>query len=136
MPNSPLKNSQDCSAQVRCDCVTSKVHQNLCKNSKRHVFETTACSVCSQARPATEPRDGPTRNFHKKYRKNTPRAEILEHQEIPPKYRKNAKTDIFGIFSVFFGVLGLLRCKELTFVLEILRVWQRPKSLLLLEGFP
>ena len=37
-------------------------------------------------RPATEPRDGPTRNFHEKYRKNTPRAEILQklsHHMMP-----------------------------------------------------
>ena len=56
-------------------------------------------------RPATEPRDGPTRNFHEKYRKNTPRAEILEPQENTPKYRKNTKNAHFwyfgGIFSVF-----------------------------------
>ena len=38
-------------------------------------------------RPATEPRDAPTRNFHQKYRKNTP-AKILEPQKIPPKYQK------------------------------------------------
>ena len=62
-------------------------------------------------RPATEPRNGPTRNFHERYRKNTPRPEILEPQEntpkIPRKYRKNTpkipKMHIFGIFSVFLG---------------------------------
>ena len=31
--------------------------------------------------PATEPRDGPTWNFHEKYWKKYPRAEILEPQE-------------------------------------------------------
>ena len=65
----------------------------------------------STPRPATEPRDGPTRNFHEKYRKNTPRAEILEPQEntqkknTPPKYQKYAFLYFGGIFSVF-GVFG------------------------------
>ena len=62
-------------------------------------------------RPATEPRDGPTRNFHEKYQKNTPRAEILEPQEntpkIPTKYQKCAFLVFwgyfFGIFGVFWG---------------------------------
>ena len=61
-------------------------------------------------RPATEPQDGPTRNFHEKCRKNTPQAEILEPQENTPKYRKNTKNNHFwyfqGIFSVFLGYLG------------------------------
>ena len=62
------------------------------------------------ARPATEPRDGPTRNFHEKYRKNTPRAEILEPQEntqkIPKKYQKCAFLVFWGYFLVFSGYFG------------------------------
>ena len=58
-------------------------------------------------RPATEPRDGLTRKFHEKYRKNTPRAEILESQENTPKI---PKMGIFGTLGVFFryfrGILG------------------------------
>ena len=61
-------------------------------------------------RPATEPRNGPTRNFHAKYRKNTPRAEILEPQENPPKYPQNTPNGYFwyseGIFLVFSGYFG------------------------------
>ena len=64
--------------------------------------------------PATEPRDGPARNFHEKYRKNTPRPEILVPEftlKMPRKYRKkyhqNAKNDrfwyFFGLFGVFVG---------------------------------
>ena len=57
--------------------------------------------------PATEPRDGPTRNFHKKYRKNSPQAEIWNPKKIPKKYRTNTKSGHFwyfgGIFSVFSG---------------------------------
>ena len=62
-------------------------------------------------RPATEPRDGPPRNFHEKYRKNTPRAEILEPQEntpkIPKKYQNAHFWYFFGIFWYFRGILGL-----------------------------
>ena len=62
-------------------------------------------------RPATEPRDGPTRNFHEKYRKNTPGPEILDSQNLPPKYPENTEKNTpkipkmrnFGIFSVFWG---------------------------------
>ena len=58
--------------------------------------------------PAAEPRDVPTLNFHKEYRKNTPRAEIPERQEntpkIPKKYQKPAFLVFFG---VFFGVFGV-----------------------------
>ena len=66
--------------------------------------------IVKTPRPATEPRDGPTRNFHEKYRKNTPRAEILEPQEIPQKNRKNTQNAHFwysgGIFLVFSGYFG------------------------------
>ena len=65
-------------------------------------------------RPATEPRDGPTRNFHEKYRKNTPRAEILDYRKIPPKHPENTEkippkyreNDRFGYFLVIFGVFS------------------------------
>ena len=54
-------------------------------------------------RPATEPRDGPTRNFHEKYRKKYPPA---RNSGTPRKYRKNTteipKMRIFGILGVFF----------------------------------
>ena len=46
---------------------------------------------------------GPTRNFHEKYRKNSPQAEILEPQENTPKIpKKIPKTVIFGILGAFF----------------------------------
>ena len=58
-------------------------------------------------RPATEPRDGPTRNFHEKYRKNTPGAEILDPKKIPRKYRKNTQNGHFRYFGgIFFGIFG------------------------------
>ena len=70
--------------------------------------------VLRTPRPATEPRNGPTWNFHKKkYRKNTPRPEILDSQNLPPTYPENAEKKknpkyqnahfgyFFGIFSVF-----------------------------------
>ena len=61
-------------------------------------------------RPATEPRDGPARNFHDKYRKNTPRPKFWNPKKIPPKYRKNTKINHFwyfqGIFLVFSGYFG------------------------------
>ena len=60
-------------------------------------------------RPATEPRIGPSRNFHEKYRKNTPRPEILDSRiypkntpKIPKKYRKNTKIRIFSVFFRYF----------------------------------
>ena len=42
-------------------------------------------------RPATEPQNGPTRNFREKYRKNTSRPEILDSQNLPPKYPENTE---------------------------------------------
>ena len=42
-------------------------------------------------RPATETRDGPTWTFHEKYRKKTPRLEILDSQNLPPKIPRNPK---------------------------------------------
>ena len=62
--------------------------------------------------PATEPRDGPTRNFQEKYRKNTPWPEILDSrnlprkypentEKIPQKYQKSSFWYFFGIFGVF-----------------------------------
>ena len=53
----------------------------------------------------------PDPEFHEKYRKNTPRPEILDSQnfprKIPRKHRKNTpkipKMTVFGIFSVFCG---------------------------------
>ena len=58
-------------------------------------------------RPATEPRDGPSRNFHKKYRENTPRAEILEPQENTPKIPKKYQNCAFVVFwGYFFGIFG------------------------------
>ena len=60
--------------------------------------------------PATEPRDGPTRNFHEKYRKNSPRPEILDSPEftpkIPRKYRKNTPKIPKMSFWYFFGIWG------------------------------
>ena len=54
----------------------------------------------------------PDPEFHEKYRKNTPRAEILEPQENTPKYRKNTKNAHFwyfgAIFSVFSGYFGVI----------------------------
>ena len=60
-------------------------------------------------RPATEPRNGPIRNFHEKHRKKSPPARNSGLPEFTPKiarkYRKNIpkipKMRIFGIFSVF-----------------------------------
>ena len=62
-------------------------------------------------RPATEPRNGQTRNFHEKYRKNTPPG---RNSGTPRKYRKNTKKNtknayfwyFGGIFSVFSGYFG------------------------------
>ena len=59
-------------------------------------------------RPATEPRDGPSRNFHEKYRKNTPRAEILEPQENTEKIPKKYQKCVFLVFwGYFFGIFGV-----------------------------
>ena len=55
-------------------------------------------------RPATEPWDALTRNYHNKYQKKTLRAEILEPRENTPKI---PKAGIFGISGVFFGILGV-----------------------------
>ena len=62
-------------------------------------------------RPATEPRDGRTRNFHEKYRKKYPLGRNSGLPEftpkIPRKYQKNTpkipKMPVLGIFSVFSG---------------------------------
>ena len=65
-------------------------------------------------RPATEPRNGPTRNFHEKYRKNTPRPEILDSQNLPPKYPENTekiprkyRKCVFLVFFRYFGGIFL-----------------------------
>ena len=62
-------------------------------------------------RPATEPRDGPTRNFNEQRSKNTPRPEVLDSQnlpqitpKIPKKYPQNTKNAHFGYF---FGIVGV-----------------------------
>ena len=55
-------------------------------------------------RPATEPRNGPTRNSTKKYRKNTPQAarpKFWNSKKIPSKYRYLGV--FLGIFGVFWG---------------------------------
>ena len=64
-------------------------------------------------RPATETRDCPTWNFHEKYRKHTPRPEILDSQNLPSntpktpkKYLQNAKNGPFGYFLAFLGVFS------------------------------
>ena len=46
------------------------------------------CIALRMPRPATEPRDGPTRNFHENAEKY-PRLKILDPQRIPPKYPEN-----------------------------------------------
>ena len=72
----------------------------------KHLF---AClnRILRTPRPATEPRDGPTRNFHEKYQKNTLGQKFWNPKKIPRKYRKNTKNAHFwyfgGIFSVFSG---------------------------------
>ena len=66
-------------------------------------------------RPATEPRDGPTRNFHEKHRKKDAQLEILDSKNLPPKYPENTEKIppkypnfhfgcFFSIFKVFLGV--------------------------------
>ena len=62
-------------------------------------------------RLATEPWDGPTQNFHEKYRKNTPQPEILDSQNITPKYPENTEKIppkyqkcVFLVFFQYFGV--------------------------------
>ena len=70
------------------------------------------CLGLRTPRPATEPRNGPTRNFHEKYRKNTPRPEILDSQNLPPKYpentekipRKYRKCVFLVFFRYFWGI--------------------------------
>ena len=62
-------------------------------------------------RPATEPQDGPTRNFYEKYRNNTPRAEILEPQEnAPQNTEKIPKMGISNLvlWGIFFGIFGVI----------------------------
>ena len=81
------------------DCPARAARRNLCQEQRLRT-----------PRPATEPRHGPTRNFHKKYRKNTPRAKILEPQQntekIPKKYPKCEFWVFLGYFSVFSGYFG------------------------------
>ena len=90
------------------------IHRNLralrARNRKKKTLSKQGLFLRTP-RPATEPRDGPTRNFHEKYRKNTPPArKILEPQEIPQKipkkYQKCASWYFGGIFSVFSGYFG------------------------------
>ena len=69
--------------------------------------------VLRTPRPATEPRDGPTRNFHEKYqRKYPPRPKFWNPKKIPPKYRENTKNNHFWCFQRIFlryfqGILGV-----------------------------
>ena len=63
--------------------------------------------------PATEPRDGPTRNCHEKYEKKafglkfwTPRIYPENNPKIPKKYPQNTKNDCFWYF---FGIFGVFR---------------------------
>ena len=64
-------------------------------------------------RPAKEPKDGPTRNFHEKDQKNTPRPEILDSQKLPSKYPEiteksppppKKKFPFWVFFGYFLGV--------------------------------
>ena len=48
-------------------------------------------------------RDGPTRNFHEKCRKNTPRPEILDSQSLPQNTPQKHRKAHLGYFSVFWG---------------------------------
>ena len=64
-------------------------------------------------RPGTEPRDGPTQNFHEKCRKSTLGPQILDSQKLPPKYPENTKkypqntkNARFGYFFRYFGVFS------------------------------
>ena len=85
--------------------------QKLPRDSGESIF-TAGYVDLRTPRPATEPRSGPTWNFHEKYRKNTPRAEILEPQENTPKIAKKYQKYAFwywyfrGVFSVFSGYFG------------------------------
>ena len=54
-------------------------------------------------RPPTEPRDGPTRNFHEKYRKNAP---PWNPKKTTPKIPKKTTRNWF-FFSRYFGFWGL-----------------------------
>ena len=79
----------------------------LVTNLKPVFFWKIGRKLCHQdlrtPRPASEPRDGQTRTFHKKYRKNTPRAEILEH---PQNTATRPKTGVFGILGYFLALSG------------------------------
>ena len=68
------------------------------------------------SRPAAEPRDGPTRNFHEEYEKLPPGQKCWNPKKIPPKYRKKHPEwallvfwgCFFGIFSAFWwSILGV-----------------------------
>ena len=57
--------------------------------------------------PATEPRNGPTRNFHEKL----PGPKFWNPKKISPKHRKTTENTHFwyfrGIFRYFRGILGV-----------------------------
>ena len=118
----PLLGSQHLSPNVKTFCnfepqiwpeiITSRDAESTCFKGSR-----TSCDVISfgifwlnlrTPPPATEPRDGPTWNFHEKFRKNNPRPEILDSRIMPRKYRKNTpkipKIIVLVFFRYFWGI--------------------------------
>ena len=68
--------------------------------------------IVENARPATEPRNGPDLEFPRKIPKKYPLARNSGLPEftpkIPRKYRKNTpKTPKMRIFGIFFGIFGV-----------------------------
>ena len=59
-------------------------------------------------RPATEPRDAPTRNSHENTEKIPSGPKFWNPDKIPRKYRRHApKTGILGISGTFFGIFSV-----------------------------
>ena len=83
-----------------------------CLQLPHHRGKTGTHSTCFYSTGGQTPRNGPTRNFHEKYRKNTPRPEIPDSQNLPPKYPENTekippkyqKCAFLVFFRYFWGI--------------------------------
>ena len=96
------------SAIIQLTCGTAMSRER----ERKQNFEGKLPKDLRTPRAATEPRNGPTWNFYEKYRKNTPRPEILDSQNLAPKYPENTekippkyqKMCILVFFRYFGGI--------------------------------
>ena len=92
---------------IRIEPVVRLQAQSLHKHEVLLVLSISHYLQLRTPRPATEPRNGPTRNFHEKYRKKYPLARNSGLPEFTPKIpKKHPQNTKNAHFWYFFGILG------------------------------